>query len=231
MENKKEKVSKSKTKKTVKEEIKEKDVNKKTIKRIFIIIIPLIILIILIDTLQARILKNSPFFSIKKELKDNSYVNKGLLMDTYYCEMNKDTISVDWQFKFNKFDCPIYDNNKDVGSEFRTSNNIISLSIKDNSLTKTGLTLIMKNNTNSKFYYGAIYYVEHYENNKWNLMRVMSGTMMAYGFRPNQQIEEKLDWSNIYGELPNGKYRIVRNFLKNNNHSYEINSSVEFEIK
>ncbi len=201
---------------------------KKSVK-IILIIIGVLFGLIILDTIQARLFKNSPLLSSKKLLENNSYVDRGILMDTYYCKMSNDSFVVDWYFKFNKFACPIYDNN-DSKSIFKTSDNIISLSIKENTLTNKGLTIIIENKSNDKYIYGNSYYLEYYENDKWNIMNQTSNTLEAYGLKPNQKIENTIDWSYSYGELPSGKYRIVKNFLKDNNKKFDIFSSLEFEI-
>lgn len=76
--------------------------------KIALIIIGVIVGIILIDTLQARIFKNSPIISIRKELEDDdSYVDRGILIDTYYCTKEKDIVTISYHFKGDKFTCPV----------------------------------------------------------------------------------------------------------------------------
>ena len=80
---------------------------KKSVKIILIVIV-LLIGIILLDTLQARVLKRSPIISWKENLADDdSWVDRGILIDTYYCTKEQDIVTVSWKFKGNKFTCPI----------------------------------------------------------------------------------------------------------------------------
>ena len=80
---------------------------KKIIKILLIIIITLVGLILL-DSIQARIFKQSPIISWKEEFADyDSWVDRGIIIDTYYCTKEKDIITVSWKFKGNKFTCPI----------------------------------------------------------------------------------------------------------------------------
>ncbi len=202
----------------------------KKYKKIILIILSILIGIILIDTLQARIRKSSPIISWMQKLDKDSYVDKGILIDTYYCVKDKKVENVSWHFKTTKFICPIYDEKRDTGSIFRTANNIVSLSIKENTLTNTGVTIIMKNLTNSKYVYGKNYYVEHFENDKWNLLEPMTDTLEAYTIKPNQEIEDEFNWESAYGNLPSGKYRIIKDFF-NSKDKKDIYSSIEFEIK
>lgn len=76
--------------------------------KIILIVVVVLIGLVLLDTLQARILKHSPIISWKEELADeDSWVDRGILMDTYYCTKEKDIVTVSWKFKGSKFTCPI----------------------------------------------------------------------------------------------------------------------------
>ena len=77
--------------------------------KMFLIIIILFIGFVIIDTIQARILNHSPFLSIRyNNLSDkDSYVDRGILIDTYYCVKEKDMVKVEWHFRTTKFNCPI----------------------------------------------------------------------------------------------------------------------------
>ena len=92
--------------------------------KITLIIIGVLVGFILIDTLQARIFKNSPIISIRKELEDDdSYVDRGIVIDTYYCTKEKDIVTVSYHFKGNKFTCPV-DNVKEYSER---AQNLINL--------------------------------------------------------------------------------------------------------
>ena len=76
--------------------------------KIILIILGTLIVIILLDTLQARIFKNSPIISWKEEMADeDSYVDRGIIIDTFYCTKEKDIQTISWKFKGSKFTCPI----------------------------------------------------------------------------------------------------------------------------
>lgn len=80
----------------------------KKVIRVILIVIIVIMALILLDTLQARIFKNSPIISWKEEVEDNdSWVDRGILLDTYYCTKEKDIVTVTWKFKTTKYDCPV----------------------------------------------------------------------------------------------------------------------------
>lgn len=80
----------------------------KKVFKISLISILVIVGSILIDTLQAKVFKNSPIISWSKKLEDgDSWVDKGILIDTYYCTKEQDIVTVSWKFKNSKFTCPI----------------------------------------------------------------------------------------------------------------------------
>ncbi len=80
---------------------------KKNIRKIFIIL-GILIGILLLDTLQARILKHSPIISWKENLADDdSWVKRGIFIDTYYCTREQDITTVIWKLKGINFTCPI----------------------------------------------------------------------------------------------------------------------------
>ena len=78
---------------------------KKSLK-IILIVVSVLIGFVLLDTLQARIFKNSPIISWKEKLGEKSYVDKGILMDTYYCVKDNDIVTVSWYLKGTKYSCP-----------------------------------------------------------------------------------------------------------------------------
>lgn len=73
--------------------------------KIALIIIGAIVGLIILDTIQARILKHSPIISWKEnsEIK-GSYVDRGVLIDTYYCA-NEKNVDVSWHLKTSDFNC------------------------------------------------------------------------------------------------------------------------------
>lgn len=85
-----------------------KKVKKNKILMILSTIIITILSIILLDTIQAVAFKNSPIISWRVEdANDNdSYVDKGILIDTYYCVKDQDIITVIPTFKNTNYNCP-----------------------------------------------------------------------------------------------------------------------------
>ncbi len=85
-----------------------KKVKKYKILLITLTIIVTISSIILLDTIQAVIFKNSPIISWKEEQFDeDSYVDRGILIDTYYCVKDGDIMTIIPTFKTTNYGCPI----------------------------------------------------------------------------------------------------------------------------
>lgn len=101
----------------------------------------------------------------------------------------------------------------------------VSISIKDISLT--GATITIKDTNNPPYTYGEWYKIEKQINDKWYELTPLKDN---YGFNEigylpdnNNEVKFVIDWSMLYGELPLGSYRI----LKQVNTNY---ISVEFSI-
>jgi hypothetical protein len=302
-------------------------------------------------------LKHSPIISWKEELNDDGFVDRGIILDTYYCTKEQDIVTVSWEFKGSKFACPTYnvkseklanydflvtedsnteyvkiftftfnninyyygntdfqlsltengneydieeslknnlidfndiltkakdvniawdggsklykydnfniivcnnlDGNNDIiigdtemqmnnycsknnafnigkKSDIEITRNDISLTIKNGTLTQTGVTMILKNNSNVNVEYGEPYEIEIKQGNYWHKIDVqLCFTSIAYGLAPSESKEIKLDWENSYGELSAGKYRIIKyiDTLKEDGTYEDSYVAVEFTIE
>lgn len=114
----------------------------------------------------------------------------------------------------------------------------ISISIKEGTLTKKGITLIIKNNAKQNYFYGSQYYLEKEENGTFNVYEpkeILSWNDVLYSLKSNEQIEIEINWIIGYDELSNGKYRLVKKFTTEENITSSANVQenfyVEFEIK
>ena len=114
----------------------------------------------------------------------------------------------------------------------------ISLSIKKDTLTKTGATIIMENKTDEKFNYGAVFHLEKKYNKKWYIVEPINEinfTVMPYEIGPKQTKEIKFDWEYGYGSLSKGKYRLVKYMYKLGSESIDETKktyvAAQFQIK
>lgn len=209
---------------------------------ITLIVIGTIISIILLDTAQAILFKNSPLIGIRDEyLSDaDSYVDKGILVNTYYCVKEKDIVEVKVLFKTTKFDCPVDRENmcppypqKIPTMDFEESKKI-SMTIKENTITTKGATIIIGDTNEEKQMFGEDYRIDVFENGKWREADIIVNGNYAWnsiGYTVGETgiMEMKINWEWLYGELKPGHYRIVKSIMPKL-YLYEY-FSAEFDIK
>ena len=109
----------------------------------------------------------------------------------------------------------------------------VNMEIKKDTLTDTGLTMIVENLSDKDLEYGNPYTLEKYEDGFWKDVQPINDmffTMPAFGLNRNESVELKINWEYGYGKLK-GKYRIVKRFsYKENDDHIFFNKYLEFEI-
>ena len=107
----------------------------------------------------------------------------------------------------------------------------VSMKVKDNTLTNTGMVVIIEDLNDEKYTYGELFHIEKKEGDKWVELTPITDD---YGFNEigylvgdDNTLEMKQEWFNIYGYLYSGKYRLVKNVY---NDSEILFFSVEFEL-
>lgn len=195
--------------------------------------------LIILDTLQARLFKHSPIISFKENLEiEDSFIDRGILMDTYYCVKEKDIVEVSWHLKTSNFTCFKATTDEKNGNDNSFTINNIFIKIKDGSLSDKGLTLIINDNTNDIYVFGQEFYVEKLENEVWskvnNVHTDYTFNLMAY-YAKEKTLELKQDWEYMYGVLEKGTYRLIKKVFKSSStpvteKDYEL-ISVNFEIE
>lgn len=119
-------------------------------------------------------------------------------------------------------------------SDVQISQGDVSLIIKDETLTNTSATLILKNNSDKKVEYGEDYEIEIKKSGEWYKINVdqwfdLSATELDVG----ESKEIYLNWKTVYGKLKKGTYRIVKDieYIYGEGSFKSINIAVEFIIK
>jgi len=91
----------------------------------------------------------------------------------------------------------------------------VATSISDGTLTSSSVSIQIENKSVDKFvYYNPVgYYVEQIVDGIWFRLPLLTGTRGSSAteqvVRPTQTGFWRVDWSNFYGELTSGEYRIV----------------------
>lgn len=159
-----------------------------------------------------------------KGISEYSYYIFGIKVKSEYNSVVNDTI-------FNEYE-EINDNqNSDTEDD-------ISLSLKEGTLSSKGATFIIKNNSDKKYYYGSQYEIQERIDNKWYKIEIeglLTWTTEAYMINPNSSNEMNIKFSYGDGELSKGKYRLVKKINKEAVNPREVSKEIylyaEFEIQ
>lgn len=128
--------------------------------------------------------------------------------------------------------CVLKGNNHTI-SDIKITENDVSLSIKENTLTTSSATLILKNNSNTEIQYGNSYEIEIKHNKKWyKLDGEMYFTLPLFFLEPNKTVELEVNWEDGYKKLKKGTYRIIKEIKieKENNTFDSFYVAAEFTI-
>lgn len=122
----------------------------------------------------------------------------------------------------------IYSNNE--------MNNIenVKMEIKDGTLTKTGMTIIITDTNKEHYQYGVGFRIDVKENGIWKKAKQIGEaffTTQALSVNKDNQLELHQGWEHIYGELEKGEYRLVKSVCANDGCYESKYFSVEFTIE
>ncbi len=118
--------------------MEQKKKKKKGLKIVLVVVLVLLALVAA-DTMAARVFKRSPLISFKEDLDGTSYVDRGIIIDTFYCKKDKD-VEIEWLYKFSKFTCPKKVQDETIYgyiTEVKDNSFIIEIT-QDNSYSKVG---------------------------------------------------------------------------------------------
>ena len=113
---------------------------------------------------------------------------------------------------------------------------IITMYIKSETLTKTGATFIIEEDFDDyDITYGDPFKLEKYDysTNSWRDVPIICDNCIfnlpGYSASPKKPLEIKQDWSKLYGELPKGFYRIVKDAYFNTSYD-KFNANNVYKI-
>ena len=114
-------------------------------------------------------------------------------------------------------------------SKIKVSKSDVKFYVKEGTLTRSGATLILKNNGDKILNYGEPYEIEKYEDGSWRKIEAdLNFIMPLYGLNPGEEKEINLDWEYGYGKLNKGKYRVLKNVYFEGEEQFYIDC--EFEV-
>lgn len=131
----------------------------------------------------------------------------------------------------NNMDNEIYNNDASLDVERSVDN--VTMTVKEGSLSSSGATVVITDNNESPFIYDSWFRIDKKENGEWinskKITNEYSFTSEGYALKEAGDIEMKVDWSELYGSLESGDYRIVKDVYDNNGDTLYF--SCEFTIE
>lgn len=109
--------------------------------------------------------------------------------------------------------------------------NKVKIEVLKNTVTNTYAEILITDNNENNGGWGKSYRIQKKENNKWIDLKPIQNLgfkEIAFLLDENNQLKQKIDWKEFYGELDKGTYRIVKPIYNN---GYIDLYSDEFEIK
>ena len=99
----------------------------------------------------------------------------------------------------------------------RDLNDVVSLQIKEGTLTKSGATIIIDETVDYDIYYGESFWIKKYNYKTSSYEKLMNTTgkncafnEIAFSVKPGKPRELNQNWSCMHGELSKGIYRLVK---------------------
>lgn len=104
----------------------------------------------------------------------------------------------------------------------------VLLTIADGTLTSSGATLVVQNQGSAEIFIGKEYSVQISVDNEWrDIEKEQDWTLEMLSVAPGEDESVMIDWSSFYGELPAGRYRLIKKYLTGEASAYIF---CEFEI-
>lgn len=100
----------------------------------------------------------------------------------------------------------------------------LAITIEDESVSSTGATLRFENATDREWEFGEEFWIEKKEDGEWKelkSLRTGAYNALSYLLKPHSTREEAYSFSDIYGHLTNGEYRLVKELLRERSGGWE----------
>ena len=118
-----------------------------------------------------------------------------------------------------------------IEKDYNRNTENVKIEIVKSSLTPTGATILITDNNEFPYIWKESYYLEKKENDSWKKLDLLQNPNFSdsiYKVNKNNQIEQVLDWNDIYGTLSKGTYRVIKYVYTSDSDIYF--DSEEFEI-
>lgn len=94
----------------------------------------------------------------------------------------------------------------------------VTMSVTEGTVSPTGLTVKLINNSDKPYVYGEYFWLEKKIGGSWYQVPVVvegdyGFTDIAYDLAPSTEEEWPVDWDWLYGSLEEGEYRIIKDIM------------------
>lgn len=117
----------------------------------------------------------------------------------------------------------LQENNSNEENFGKIANNI-TMAIKEGTLTNEGATVIITDKNEKKYSYSSWFIIEKKQNGNWVKLELLNpkDTVGEIGIvRDNEEVVEmNINWTDQYGKLSPGEYRLVKNIDDNGEFKY-----------
>lgn len=150
-------------------------------------------------------------------------------------ELIDNSLSKQEEFKNNIYDSEYITFRQ--GGEYETSREYeMSLETKEETVSRISLTATLNNESDKDYYYDEKYYIEVLNGDNFEKLDYLSNANFGWNDKLNiikngSTIDISFDWKNIYGELPNGNYQIVKDVCPDSKCIEKENVYTEFTIE
>lgn len=155
------------------------------------------------------------------------------------CENNEESKSIG-QGEKNVPRSTVTDTTTLEPTKYETVNNFdgVTMTIKEGTVSSSGLTVKFNNNSQNQCIYGEHYSLEQKIDSHWyQVPVVIKGEYgfndIGYELTPGNERELAVDWKWLYGSLEKGEYRIVKDvvdFMGTGKNNPTYNLAAEFVI-
>ncbi len=124
----------------------------------------------------------------------------------------------------------------DDETDIKEISDIFTIAIDEEGIKRTRLDLTITNNGDKDYYLEDWYRLEKKEDGKWYKLKTkhsFGSFLMSelYSVGESKIFSDFGGWEPIYGELPNGEYRIIRGFYEPEKEDVKYYAAGEFSIK
>jgi hypothetical protein len=105
-------------------------------------------------------------------------------------------------------------------TDYDAVNNLesVAMAVREETVSPTGLTLTLVNNSDRQCIFGEHYVLEKQVNQSWHQVTVaVEGDYgfvdIGYDLSPGEENKWDVDWKWLYGSLEAGEYRIIKDIL------------------